>query len=134
MRIRSVTGLVLSVLLLAACGSSEDEQRTEAFCEDAPALLEDITAELQEIGSDPAAAQELLGDAIDRMAEIEPPEDAADEWNRLRTAWGDLGDLFDEADLSDASANADLAPEAQRLQTELVESGDAVDEWSTTNC
>jgi hypothetical protein len=126
--------LVLAAPLLGACGASEDEQRKEAFCEEVPALLESITADLQGVGSDPAAAEAVLGEAIDRMDDVQPPEAAADEWNRLRTAWGDMAEVFAQADLDDAAANAHLAPELQRLQTELVESGDGVDDWGKTNC
>jgi len=127
-------GMVLSASLLGACGTSEDEQRKAAFCEDVPALLQGITVELETVYSSPDTANDVLGSAVARLNEVQPPEDAADEWNRLRTAWGDMADLIGRADLTDPSANVELAPELERLQPELVDGGAAVDDWGKANC
>ncbi len=133
MRTAVVLTLALSVPFLAACGS-EDDDRKATFCEDVPALLQDISADLDTVGSDPEAAVEALNDAVSKIEDVEPPEDVADEWNRLETAWSDMRDLLERADLDDPAANADLAPEFERLQPELIDSGTAVDEWGQDNC
>jgi hypothetical protein len=127
-------GLVLSAPLLGACGASEDEQRTDAFCDDVPTLLQDITVELETVYTSPESANEVLGNAVARLDEVQPPEDVADEWERLRTAWRDMADLIGRADLTDPSADVGLAPELERLQPELVDGGAAVDDWGKAHC
>ncbi|SOE00716.1 hypothetical protein [Blastococcus haudaquaticus] len=134
MRIRLALALALAAPLLGACGASEDEQRKAAFCDDVPTLMQEVTADLNEVPSDPMSANEALDDAVAQLEEVEPPEDVADEWSRLETAWSDMRDLIGRADLSDPAANAELAPELQRLQPELVEAGTAIDDWGKENC
>jgi hypothetical protein len=133
-RIPLAFALVLSLPLLGACGDSEDEQRQAAFCEDVPTLMQEVTADLNQVPSDPEAANQALDDAVAQLEEVQPPEDVADEWDRLRTAWSDMRDLVGRADLTDPSANAELAPELERLQPELVEAGTAIDDWGKENC
>ena len=127
-------GLVLSASLLGACGTSEDEQRKAAFCEDVPTLLQDITVELETVYTSPESANEVLGNAVSRLDDVQPPQDVADEWDRLRTAWRDMADLIGRADLTDPTANVELAPELERLEPELVDGGAAVDDWGKANC
>ena len=134
MRTPLAVGLVLSASLLDACGASEDEQRTDAFCDDVPTLLQDITVELETVYTSPESANEVLGNAVARLDEVQPPEDVADEWERLRTAWRDMADLIGRADLTDSSADVGLAPELERLQPELVDGGAAVDDWGKAHC
>ena len=134
MRTPLALGLVLPAALLAACGTSEDEQRKQTFCEDVPALLQDVTADLENVQTAPETADDVLADVVSRLYEVQPPQDVADEWNRLRTAWRDMVDLIGRADLTDPAANADLAPELERLQPELVDGGGAVDDWTEANC
>ena len=127
-------GLVLSASFVGACGTSEDEQRKAAFCEDVPTLLQDITVELETVYTSPESANEVLGSAVSRLDGVQPPQDVADEWDRLRTAWRDMADLIGRADLTDPSANVELAPELERLEPELVDGGAAVDDWGKANC
>ena len=134
MRIRLALALALSAPLLGACGASEDDQRKAAFCEDVPTLMQEVTADLEEVPSDPETATQALDDAVAKIEEVQPPEDVADEWSRLRTAWSDMRDLIGRADLTDPSANVELAPELERLQPELVEAGTAIDDWGKANC
>jgi hypothetical protein len=127
-------GLVLSAALLGACGTTEDEQRKAAFCEDVPTLLQDITVELETVYTSPESANEVLGNAVSRLDDVQPPQDVADEWDRLRTAWRDMADLIGRADLTDPAANVELAPELERLEPDLVDGGAAVDDWGKANC
>jgi len=133
-RIPLAFALALSAPLLAACGTSEDDQRKAAFCEDVPTLMQEVTADLNEVPSDPTSANAALDDAVSRLEEVQPPEDVADEWSRLQTAWSDMRDLVGRADLTDPSANTELAPELERLQPELVDAGTAIDDWGKANC
>ena len=126
--------LAVPALLLTGCGASEDEQRLEAFCEQVPALLSDITDDVNAVYSDPQSAPDVLNEAVDRLEAVEPPAEAADLWDELVTSWQALTDLISSADLSDPSANADLAEEATALQGDLVSAGEAVDEYGQENC
>jgi outer membrane murein-binding lipoprotein Lpp len=125
--------LVACALLLAGC-SSEDDQRQEAFCDQVPDLLSEITDDVNAVYSDPQSAPQVLDEAVDRLEAVDPPEAAADVWSDLVSSWRALADLLDEADLTDPSANADLAPRLQELQGDLVSSGEAVDEYGEATC
>jgi outer membrane murein-binding lipoprotein Lpp len=124
---------VLTALLLAGC-SSEEAERQEAFCADVPDLLSDITDDVNAIQSDPQSAPQVLDEAVQRLEDVDPPEAVADEWDDLVTSWRALSDLLDRADLTDPAANADLAPQLQELQGDLVSSGEAVDSYGEENC
>jgi hypothetical protein len=126
--------VAVAVLLLAGCGSSEEEQRQEAFCENVPDLLEDVTAELQGVTASPEQAPELVGDAVERLEAVDPPEGVADDWQALVEAWSGMRDLLGRVDLTNPSANTEFAAEAQQLQSDLVSTGAAVDEYGQENC
>ncbi len=111
-----------------------DEERQEVFCTDVPALLQDITAQLEDVRTDPASATATLDDAVTRMEEVQPPDDVADEWDRLVAAWQDLRDLVAQVDPTDPGANQELATDLLELQPELVDAGTAIDEWGQANC
>ncbi|MBB3084728.1 hypothetical protein [Geodermatophilus sabuli] len=126
--------LAVAALLLAGCGASEDEERQAAFCEDVPDLLSDVTAELEAVSAEPEQAPGIVGDAVERLEAVDPPEDVADEWQDLVTAWSGMRDLLGEVDLTDPSANTEFVGEATQVQEDLVATGSAVDEWSQANC
>jgi hypothetical protein len=110
-----------------------EAEKKETFCTEVPGLLTDITADLQALQT-PEDAPRLLGEAVDRIATVEPPTEAAPQWERLVAAWTGMRDLLGEADLQNPEANAALAPRLQELQTELVDSGGAIDAYGKANC
>lgn len=118
----------------AAPPELSDAELHEMFCTDVPELLEDITADLEDVQTDPVSATAALDDAVSRMEEVQPPDDVADEWERLVAAWRDLRDLVAAVDPGDPSANQDLADDLMDLQPELVDAGTAIDEWGRANC
>ncbi|MFW3168972.1 hypothetical protein [Geodermatophilus sp. CPCC 206100] len=130
----TVAAPLAAALLLTGCGSSEEEQRQAAFCEDVPTLLEDVTADMQAVTSDPQTAPDVVGEAVDRLEAVEPPAGVADEWAALVDAWSGMRDLLGRVDLEDPSANTEFVEEATQLQEDLVSTGDAVDEWGQENC
>ena len=158
---RSATLLLpfaVAPVLLAGCGSSDssadaaattssssaaasssasadsDAEKKAAFCTEVPALLSDISDDLQGVTAAPEQAPALLAEAVDKISAVQPPADAAPQWQRLVTAWTSMRDLLAQADLTDPQANTDLAPQLQSLQTELVDSGTAVDDYGKANC
>jgi hypothetical protein len=156
MRIRAVLlPLAVAPTLLAGCSSGGSDpspatsssapatpavdaeaveaEKKETFCTEVPGLLTDITADLQALQT-PEDAPRLLGEAVDRIATVEPPTEAAPQWERLVAAWTGMRDLLGEADLQNPEANAALAPRLQELQTELVDSGGAIDAYGKANC
>ena len=153
--------LAVAPVLLAGCGSSDssadaaattsssstgssaaasssaadsDAEKKETFCTEVPALLSDISDDLQGVTAAPEQAPALLAEAVDKISAVQPPADAAPQWQRLVTAWTSMRDLLAQADLTDPQANTDLAPQLQSLQTELVDSGTAVDDYGKANC
>jgi hypothetical protein len=99
-----------------------------------PTLLTDITSDLESVGTDPAQATAKLSEAVDKISAVDPPADAKPAWDRLVASWTAMRDLLAQADLTNPAANADLAPQLQSLQTELIDSGTAVDEYGQANC
>jgi hypothetical protein len=132
--VRALGAPLAAALLLAGCGASEDEERRAAFCEDVPDLLSDVTAELEGVTAEPEQAPGIVGDAVERLEAVDPPEGVADEWQDLVTAWTGMRDLLGEVDLTDPSANTEFVGEATQLQEDLVSTGSAVDEWGQANC
>ena len=114
--------------------AADDDERKETFCREVPGLLGDISTDLQSVASAPETAPQRLTEAVDQLSAVEPPAEAAPQWQRLVTAVTDMRDLIGRADLTDPSANVELAPELQRLQTELTDSGTAVDDYGKANC
>ncbi|HEV7872017.1 MAG TPA: hypothetical protein VGO95_12240 [Modestobacter sp.] len=125
-------------LLLAGCSPSSaadaEAEIKDTFCTEVPALLTDITTDLQGFAAAPEQAPQLLTEAVDRISAVEPPADVTPQWQRLVTAWTSLRDLLAQADLTNPAANADLAPQMSSLQTELIDSGTAVDDYGKANC
>ncbi|RBY84205.1 hypothetical protein DQ240_15265 [Blastococcus sp. TF02A-26] len=111
-----------------------DAELQEAFCSDAPVLLQDILTDLGATATDPASAVETLDDVVGRMQELEPPSDVADEWERFITAISDMRDLLATVDPTDPTPDPELAEQVQDLQPELTEAGTAIDEWGQANC
>jgi hypothetical protein len=118
----------------AEAAAEADAEKKETFCTEVPALLSGIATDLRGFEDDPQSAPALLEDAVAQISAVEPPADVADEWQRLVTSWTGMRDLIAQADLTDPSANAGLAPQLQVLQTELVDSGTAVDDYGKANC
>lgn len=118
----------------SSAAADADAEKKETFCSDVPELLGDIGDDLTAVGTDPTQAKGALDEAVTRISAVEPPADAAPQWERLVTAWTAMRDLIAQADLTNPAANTDLAPQLQTLQTELVDSGTAVDDYGKANC
>ena len=123
-----------AVLLVAGCGSSAEEERQAAFCDDVPTLLEDVTADMQAVTADPQSAPDVVGEAVGRLEEVDPPAGVADEWAALVEAWAGMRDLLGRVDLENPAANTQFVEEATQLQEDLVTTGEAVDDWGQENC
>jgi hypothetical protein len=117
-----------------AADAASDAAKKETFCSDVPALLSDIGDDLTAVGTDPTQAQGAMDEAVARISAVQPPTEASAQWTRLVTAWTAMRDLLAQADLTNPQANTDLAPQLQALQTELVDSGTAVDDYGKANC
>ena len=126
--------LAVPALLLAGCGSSADERREEAFCEEVPGLLSDIGGDVESIYADPQSAPDVLEEAVDRLEAVEPPQDAERIRADLVASWQALTDLVGSADLTDPAATTGLAEEATELQGDLVSAGEAADSYVQENC
>jgi outer membrane murein-binding lipoprotein Lpp len=130
----TVAAPLAAVLLLAGCGSSEEEERQAAFCDDVPTLLEDVTADMQAVTVEPQSAPDVVGDAVERLEAFDPPAGVADEWAGLVEAWAGMRDLLGRVDLENPEANTEFVEEATKLQEDLVTTGGAVDDWAQENC
>jgi hypothetical protein len=123
-----------SAAAASSSAAAADADRKETFCTEVPGLLGDITDDLQAVYTDPERTPELMDEAVARLQAVEPPAEVTPQWQRLVTAWSAMRDLLAQADLTNPAANADLAPQLQPLQTELIDSGTAVDDYGKANC
>ena len=130
----SSAGTSRSSVAATSDAADAEAERKETFCSEVPALLSDIGDDLTAVGTDPARAQGAMDEAVARISAVEPPAEATPQWDRLVTAWTAMRDLLAQADLTNPQANTGLAPQLQALQTELVDSGTAVDDYGKAHC
>jgi hypothetical protein len=99
MRILTVLATVAAAGLIAAgCGGDDDDVSEEDFqaavteaCDNAAEDLQGLTGQLSEIATDPEAAEGFVQDELiplfdslqEDLAEIDPPSDQADDYDRL---------------------------------------------------
>ena len=114
--------------------SSADAEKQETFCREVPGVLSEITDDLNGVATTPEQAPALLTEAVDKLSAVEPPEGAKPQWDRMVAAATSMRDIIAGADLTNPQGNADLAPQIQSLQTELIDAGTAIDDYGQANC
>ena len=117
----------------SSSGPSEAQLTTE-FCAKAPALLQDITTDLNSVQSAPTEAPQKLSAAVDELNTLQPPASVTPQWQRFVGAVTGLRDLIAKVDLTNPQANTQYAPQLQALQPDLVDGGSAIDDWGKAHC
>lgn len=123
---------VLVATLLAGCGS--DGGDVEAFCEDAGAIvdgsfLDDIDVENEE---DVAAVYDT---ALERIDEIDPPSDIADDWETTTEAMHTYLEGMADLDMESETAMEDMEELTAGMDEEaLQESSDNIETYLDENC
>ncbi|WP_402466701.1 hypothetical protein [Isoptericola aurantiacus] len=133
-RSAAAASTVLLTLGLAAC--SGDDESAQAFC-DSVGSLESLTTELGAIDpSDPDAATESLEQVISEIEAIEPPEEIAESFEVVSTAFVGYADAATEALADMENADTDALTEAQEaMSSEEFSSASAdLDQYTTENC
>ncbi|GAA4720937.1 hypothetical protein GCM10023216_07490 [Isoptericola chiayiensis] len=88
---------LLLALGLAACSGGADDAEAQAFCDSFDAL-EDLTTELGEVDySDPEAATSSLEQITAEIESIEAPEEIADDYAVVSSAFRTFTDTASEA-------------------------------------
>lgn len=121
-------------LSLAACGGSDES--AQAFC-DSFTSVEDMSADLQSVDlSDPDAAAASLEELTTEIESIEAPEEIADSYTVVSSAFRSFSDTV--ADALDDPANADpsvLTEATNSFTSEDFSNATAeLDEYSAANC
>ncbi len=138
----AITAVVLAVSLpIAACGGGDDDD--ESFKEDYNAAVKPLTELNSDIGdslggaggqSNAAIAKEFdklaskAQETRDNLAELDPPEDAKEEFDNLVSALKDGAN--DLKAVAEAARDGNPA-EARQAGQDLVKSGSAVQEAET---
>lgn len=118
---------LLAATALAACGDDEGSAATESFCEEYTQLEEELSGTDYE---DPAA----VGDAFDRIAELDPPDEIAEEFRAVIALNQEIYSASDGADLSDPEAASELQEQFSERAAELEEESQKVDDFLTEEC
>ena len=118
---------VVVAALLAACGGDGDDGATEQFCDEYTAV-EDELADVD--FEDP----EALTDAIDRLSELDPPDEIADEFRAVIELNQEIYSASDEIDVSDPDAAAQLQEEFAERAEALEEESEKLDDFLTEEC
>ncbi len=121
-------------LSLAACGGSDEA--AQAFC-DSFTSVEDLSADLQSVDlSDPDAAAASLEELTTEIESIEAPEEIADSYAVVSSAFRSFSDTISGALDDPANADPSVLTEATNSFTseEFSNATDELDEYSTANC
>jgi protein subunit release factor A len=118
---------VVVAALLAACGGDGDDGAAEQFCDEYTAV-EDELADVD--FEDP----EALTDAIDRLSELDPPDEIADEFRAVIELNQEIYSASDEVDVSDPEAAAQLQEEFAERAEALEEESEELDDFLTEEC
>jgi hypothetical protein len=124
---RSAAAGVLAAAALTACGSDGGSSATESFCEE----YRQIEEELAEVDfEDPAA----LSEAFDRMSELDPPDEIADDFRAVVELNREVYSAGDGVDLSDQEAATELQEQLSERATDLEDESQNVDEFLAEEC
>ena len=118
----------------ATSSAPSDAELKDAFCTQAPALLQKVNTEMSGVQSDPRAAPQVLADAVTQLNTLPPPAGVAAQWHRFVGAVTALRDLIGKLDLNNPQANAQYAGQVEALRPDLVDGGAAIDDWGKANC
>jgi hypothetical protein len=124
-RLLVIAGLVAAVAL-PACGG-DDGSSTEQFCEDYRSLADEVADVDMD---DPEAAADLF----DRLAELDPPDEIADEFQAVVELNQEVLSASEGVDLTDQEAAAELQEQLSDQVAELDEEGQAVDGFLAEEC
>jgi hypothetical protein len=123
---------VLVATLLAGCGSGGGD--VEAFCEDAGAIvdgsfLDDLDPDSAE---DPSAVYDT---ALERIDEIDPPSDIADDWENTTEAMHTYLEALADIDMESDTAMEEMEEVTADMDEDaLQESSDNIETYLDENC
>jgi Asp-tRNA(Asn)/Glu-tRNA(Gln) amidotransferase C subunit len=110
---------VVGLLMAAGCGDDDDggsNQATEEFCEG----FNDVNEQFSDIN---VTDTDALEEALDRLRDLDPPEEIADEYQTVLRGFEQLSeiDITDRAAVEEVQQNLPDAEEAFNTVGEFVE-------------
>ena len=147
---RSGLSVAAAVVLLSACGGSDDtasgSSETSAsasessagaadsqFCTEAAAIQERVGSTLNE-QSDPAALPQALQEAATEIRAVEAPPEISADWNALADGVEQIATAFGSIDFNDPNALATFQAEVGQLQAELTTASTNVENYLRDEC
>ena len=149
---RSGLSVVAAVVLLSACGGSDEggsasgsgeptssaaETSADAadskFCTDAAAIQERVGSTLTD-QSDPAALPQALQAAAAEIRAVEPPSEIAADWNALAEGVEQIAAAFSSIDFSDPNALTTFQTQVGQLQAGLTTASTNVENYLRDEC
>ena len=149
---RSGLSVAAAVVLLSACGGSDEEGSASGssesgssasessagsadsqFCTEAAAIQETVGSTLND-QSDPAALPQALQDAATEIRAVEAPPEIAADWSALADGVEQIATAFSSIDFNDPNALATFQTEVGQLQAELTTASTNVETYLREEC
>ena len=148
---RSGLSVAAAVVLLSACGGSDEDSsaagssetspsasETSAgsadseFCTEAASIQERVGASFTE--ADPSSLGEVLQEGVTQIRGIEPPAEIASDWAALADGLEQIAAAFADVDLTDPAAQQQLGQKVAELQGPLDTASTNVENYLRDEC
>lgn len=124
-RLLAVAALVAAAAL-PACGG-DDGSAAEQFCEDYRSLEDELAGvDIDDL--------EAAADLFDQLADLDPPDEIADEFRAVVELNQEVYSAGEDVDLSDPAAAAELQEQLSARAAELDEESQAVEGFLSEEC
>ena len=148
--LRTGLSVAAAVVLLSACGGSDEDgsasgasesspsaSETAAaadseFCTEAGAIQERVTASFTE--ADPSSLGQVLQEGVAEIRGIEPPAEIASDWAALADGLEQIAVAFADIDLTDPAAQQELGQKVAELQGPLDTASTNVENYLRDEC
>lgn len=141
--------MAAAVVLLTACGGSDEDssasgssesspsasetaEAASEFCTEASSVQERVSASFTE--ADPTSLGQVLQEGVTEIRGIEPPAEIAADWAALADGLEQIAEAFADVDLSDPAAQQELGQKVTELQGPLDTASTNVENYLRDEC
>jgi hypothetical protein len=148
---RTGLSVAAAVVLLSACGGSDEDgsaagstesspsasesaapEADSEFCTEAGSIQERVSASFTE--ADPSSLGQVLQEGVTEIRAIEPPDEIASDWAALADGLEQIAAAFADVDLTDPAAQQELGQKVAELQGPLDTASTNVENYLRDQC